>query len=197
MDSRTYLGDLSKKCIQHPPMRLKTWDREKLIRLFKELEFTKGAEIGVEKGKFSEYMLKTIPNLDLLCVDSWTPGEDRMSQAVGLRFAAEREAEARARLANYPRAKIVKGFSMDIVRDIPYESLDFVYIDACHDFDFVVQDIVEWAKRVKKGGIVAGHDYYKFRSAGVIEAVDAYIKCHQIRLAFLTKELTPSWFFLR
>jgi hypothetical protein len=39
------------------------------------------------------------------------------------------------------------------------ESLDFVYIDANHAYDFVKQDIELWYPKVKKGGYLWGHDY--------------------------------------
>jgi hypothetical protein len=38
-------------------------------------------------------------------------------------------------------------------------SLDFVFIDAAHDYDSVKQDIISWLPKVKKGGIISGHDY--------------------------------------
>ena len=45
----------------------------------------------------------------------------------------------------------------------------------------VMQDLIEWTKKVRPGGIVSGDDYYQFRKAGVIEAVDIYTKVHGIR----------------
>ena len=41
----------------------------------------------------------------------------------------------------------------------PYNSLDFIYIDANHAYDFVVKDIELWFPKLKKGGVFAGHDY--------------------------------------
>jgi hypothetical protein len=38
-------------------------------------------------------------------------------------------------------------------------SLDFVYIDANHAYDFVKEDIELWYPKVKKGGYLCGHDY--------------------------------------
>lgn len=48
---------------------------------------------------------------------------------------------------------------MDVVKGFKEESLDFVFIDANHEFKEVACDISEWSKKVRKGGIVAGHDY--------------------------------------
>ena len=38
-------------------------------------------------------------------------------------------------------------------------SLDFVFIDADHEYKSVKSDIVAWILKVKKGGILAGHDH--------------------------------------
>ena len=103
---------------------------------------------------------------------------------------------ASARLADY-NATLVKAFSMDAVRDVLPESLDFVYIDGNHSFDWVMQDIIEWSKRVRPGGIVSGHDYYHFGWAGIVEAVDVYIKAHTITEWFVTVEREPSWFWVK
>jgi FkbM family methyltransferase len=42
---------------------------------------------------------------------------------------------------------------------IPHHSLDFVYIDARHDYDSVMEDLEAWFEKVRPGGVIAGHDY--------------------------------------
>lgn len=42
---------------------------------------------------------------------------------------------------------------------LPQQSLDFVYLDARHDFESVYDDLLTWVPMVKPGGIIAGHDY--------------------------------------
>ena len=48
---------------------------------------------------------------------------------------------------------------MQAVKDFEDESLDFVYIDGHHGFKYVTEDIFEWSKKIKKGGVISGHDY--------------------------------------
>jgi len=38
------------------------------------------------------------------------------------------------------------------------ESLDFVFIDAAHDYQSVLDDIVAWFPKVKTGAFICGHD---------------------------------------
>ena len=51
------------------------------------------------------------------------------------------------------------------------ESLDFVYIDGCHSYEAIKEDIGLWMPKVKTGCHLAGHDYYK-RFPGAIKIVD-------------------------
>lgn len=39
------------------------------------------------------------------------------------------------------------------------ESLDFVFIDAAHDYESIKSDIEHWYPKVKRGGYIAGDDY--------------------------------------
>lgn len=53
-------------------------------------------------------------------------------------------------------------------KKIKDESLDFVYIDGNHTYEFVRVDILVWRPKVKIGGILGGHD---FNADGVQKAV--------------------------
>ena len=54
----------------------------------------------------------------------------------------------------------VKMNSLEAVNLFPNESLDFVFIDASHEYEDVKEDIKAWLPKVKIGGILAGHDYH-------------------------------------
>ncbi len=157
-----------------------------LLKHFAKLGFKVGAEVGVAQGIFSEAMFKAIPGLKLYCVDSWTPY--KANRWGGSQERNDHHCQATLkRLHKHilkEKAIILDGFSMNEVRKIEHESLDFVYIDANHAFNFVMQDLIEWSKRVKPGGIVSGDDYYHFRGAGVIKAVNAYCEAHGITPSF-------------
>lgn len=178
------------------PVYLERFTRKNLAKMFKHLGFKTGAEIGVAGGKFSQVMCEMNPGVKLLCVDTWQVYSG--NRRGGPQEQHDRNYQlAQERLAQYD-ATLIPGFSMDIVKDVPLESLDFVYIDANHAFDYVMMDIIEWAKRVRKGGIVSGHDLYKFRDAGVVEAVNAYVDAHNIKEWFITSERKEkSWFWVK
>jgi hypothetical protein len=59
------------------------------------------------------------------------------------------------------------------------ESLDAVFIDADHKYESVRADILAWMPKVKKGGILAGHDYMD-AWGGVIKAVNETLSRFEI-----------------
>jgi hypothetical protein len=66
---------------------------------------------------------------------------------------------------------LIKAHSQDVVSKYEDESLDFCFIDGSHEYEDVKKDIQAYLKKVKKGGILAGHDYDSLWD-GVIKAVD-------------------------
>ena len=67
----------------------------------------------------------------------------------------------------------IKAFSKDIGKNYEDETIDFIFIDADHEYDGVMNDIKIWYPKVKKNGIIAGHDYVESFS-GVIKSVKEY-----------------------
>lgn len=67
----------------------------------------------------------------------------------------------------------IQGKSLDVVSQFEDESLDFIFIDASHDYENVLADITAWYPKLKPGGLIAGDDY-ALCWGGVIEAVNEY-----------------------
>jgi hypothetical protein len=170
------------------------FDRGDLAELFKKLKFTKGAEIGVKRGEYAVQLCASNPFLTLMCVDPWNPYGNYSWDTVESFFV-----EAKNRLRLYPNAKIIRKTSMQAANVTPKASLDFVYIDAAHDFNNVMRDIILWTDRVRPAGIVSGHDY---DNPDVRLAVDTYTKVHGLDF-YLTDQgkdypdSSPSWFFAK
>lgn len=164
-------------------------NRRDLARLFKGI----GAEIGVEKGLFSKYIAKT--STKLYCIDVWKVHVgfgDHVTQDHLDSFLEQ----AKERMRSF-NCEFIRKFSLDAVKDFADESLDFVYIDANHRYEDVRDDIREWSKKVKKGGIVSGHDYvdkigpdYPY---GVIKAVDELGE----DITIWKGDRSPSWSYIK
>jgi hypothetical protein len=189
---------------QRQPIDIFTATRGDLANVFAELNFNVGAEIGVQRGEYSEVLLKANPGLKLYSIDSWKSYRDYRDHTSQQKLGRFHK-EPVKRLAAYGRrSRIIQGFSLDAVKRFRRNDLDFVYIDGNHTFDWVIQDIIEWSRRVRSGGIVSGHDYIRRLNpspgVNVIQATHAYVKAHGIKPWFTvggaTKE-TRSWFWVK
>lgn len=178
------------------------YNRNTLASWFASWGLNTGAEIGVESGLFSRTLLQSNPNLKLFSIDQWQryPAyRDHVTQSKIDGFYDK----AKERLAPFgDRSRIIRSPSMWAVQDFPDSSLDFVYIDANHSFDYVMQDIIEWSKKVRRGGIVAGHDYNRrkrYEDLHVVEAVQAYTGAHKIKPFFTVggAEEVRSFFWVK
>jgi len=166
-----------------------------LLELFKVLKYEVGAEIGVSKGHFSKRMCRTIPNLKLFLIDPWE-GYWISSNWMTDEKSTQRYNNCVERLEGC-NVEYVKKPSMEAVRSFEDNSLDFVYIDGNHEFDYVMADIIFWSQKVRPGGIVSGHDYFEFPQAGVVTAVRAYVAAHSIHDWYVTREKEPSFFWVK
>lgn len=157
---------------------------------------TRGAEIGVERGAFSEVLCAGVPGLHLTAIDAWTayPGyREHVTQAKLDAFYAETV----ARLTPYG-ATILRGFSALAADAYEPASLDFVYIDANHTLQQVVADLAAWVPKVRPGGIIAGHDYGRASVGHVREAVTAWTSAYRIAPWFvLAGDRSPSFLWVQ
>lgn len=182
-----------------------------LVKLFAELGFKKGVEVGVDRGLFSEYMMQNIPDLELYGVDPWTRDvfEDGNPYKVEQEYFEGCMNEAKRRLSLFgDKYKIIRKTSMDALDDFEDNSLDFVYIDANHDFINFALDLQNWMKKVKPGGIMSGHDYayYSYSKFNHVKrCLIAYARCYRMIPVFavmetrdgLKRDRYRSWFYCK
>jgi hypothetical protein len=163
--------------------------RDDLPQFFVDMGYKTGAEIGVYKGEFSVKFCQA--GLRLYAIDPWRVYEHYKHPRGQARLDFQYEHTKRV-LAPYPLCKIIRKTSMEAIEMFKDNSLDFVYIDANHEFRYIAEDLSEWTNKVRPGGIVSGHDYsYVDRSTGqdhwhIAHVLNAYIKAYEI----------PSWYLL-
>jgi predicted O-methyltransferase YrrM len=59
--------------------------------------------------------------------------------------------------------------------------IDFLYIDAGHGYQDVVEDLHAWVPHVRPGGVIAGDDYDHPRYPGVKLAWDEFEEAHGLK----------------
>jgi hypothetical protein len=124
-----------------------------------------GVEIGVLQASFSEWILEHWKGKCLHSIDPWLYFSDG-SYVDGHNLSDSNHEEhyriACEKLSPFGnRSKIHRKRSEEAAPDFLDGSLDFVYIDAQHHYEAVCDDIARWYPKVKVGGIIGGHDFFK------------------------------------
>jgi Methyltransferase domain len=151
------------------------------------------AEIGVNKGEFSkEIMDKTSP-VALHLVDVW----DTQRYHSGLYELVTRKF---AKAISEDRVVIHRALSTDACGDFEGNFFDWIYIDTDHSYKTTRDELKLYAPKMKKGGVIAGHDYsmgawdhaYRY---GVVEAVQEFCVENDWEMVYLTLDSTENQSF--
>lgn len=137
-----------------------------------------GLEIGSWEGLSSVFLLRSLPNLRLTCVDTWE-GSDENRGEEALRHI-ERNFDFnlspyKARLTKY------KGTSLSYFHSTTARGkLDFVYVDGSHHCDDVLIDALKSFERLKIGGLMIFDDYlwrlYPRANDNPAAAINAFLR---------------------
>jgi predicted O-methyltransferase YrrM len=128
-------------------------------------------EIGVWKGGSTAYMGVEIYNSKkVIQYDAIDTFEGSIEHGI-VKGLYEEALNNLKPLIDLKIVNLIKGHSQDIVKNYEDESIDFCFIDGSHEYEDVKADILAYLPKVKKGGILSGHDYDKIWD-GVIKAVD-------------------------
>ena len=119
-------------------------------------------EVGSWKGKSTAFLLveawNKSPRIEIYAVDTWLGSEEHAGKecikngTLYDQFLANVKPVSRQLVPL--RMSSLKGANF-----FPDRSIDAVFIDAAHDYENVKADIAAWLPKVKKGGVIAGHDY--------------------------------------
>jgi hypothetical protein len=96
-------------------------------------------------------------NIEFYCIDTWQGSfEHKDSKEIDSLY--DIFTENMKPLDKY--YKKIRNNSIEASNQFEDNSLDFVFIDASHEYEDVKKDIQTWLPKIKKNGILAGHDYY-------------------------------------
>lgn len=132
--------------------------RETFTGLVQAHRWTRGVELGVDKGILFGMLLKNCPQLSLIGVDTF-PDHVRSRRVFEL-------------VESYPdRATVLAMPTADASANVDEGSQDFVFVDADHSEAAVTDDLARWRSKVRSGGWFGGHDYHPQKFPGVVAAV--------------------------
>ena len=164
------------------------------------MRFPRGAvvaEIGVDQGVFSRSILRTNPRR-LHLIDPWEKqtgdfASDPMNDGdFEQKYTAVREA-----LGPLPNVEIIRDYSLKAVERFADGYFDWIYLDADHSYRAVRSDLEAWIRKIRPGGIFAGHDYCTRQWIQVKAALDDFLRTSGRRLDYLTSDdVFLSWGFI-
>lgn len=157
-----------------------------------------GVEIGVHDGDHALDMMENLPIEKLYLIDPWMSYEDYYESVGNPRKTTsalnERMRVTQKILKKYGNKVVfIRKLSEDAVGQFKDNSLDFVYIDGNHQYEFVKKDIEKYYPKIKKGGIIGGDDYTsssetELERFGVFKAVNEFFKKLKKEISFYERD---------
>jgi len=141
-----------------------------LHELIKENNFKTYVEIGVHRGDTCKFLLENIKDEDfrIYAIDPYA-----LYDGYNFKSAEEIKKVAQDGPFKDSRCEHIEKFSADAIIGFADKSIDIIFIDGNHKFGHVNFDIHSWCEKVKDGGILAGHDYWR-RNKPVVRAVNLF-----------------------
>lgn len=167
------------------------------------------AEIGVALGEYSEHILKTARPKRLHLIDSWCFQDDEKYKKDGHNMSERAQSDRYqmvldrfAEEITVGGVKVHRAFSTEAVESFEDAYFDWIYLDANHTYEAVLQDLQLYLPKVKADGFICGHDYTNWPPArkmmfGVIEAVNDFVAANDLELLVLTKERYATYVLSR
>jgi len=161
-----------------------------------------GALVGIFNGHFAEILRRDWKGDCLHCVDAWLTAKDDSKHIDKYNFpqwkCEHMHNEAHRRLDSFAgRINMCRMRPGDAAKLFEDESLSFVYIHDKHYFEAVWDNLEIWSRKVRPGGILAGHDYLDgMLPSGFFEvktAVDTWADRRSLKVYCTGEEVWRSW----
>lgn len=135
-------------------------------------------EIGSYKGKSTCCFLFSNPTLKVEAIDIFTGSEEHQEILKGKSTLEDFKKNLSSK--NFlNRVNINIGKSEDLFNNFKNESIEALFIDGAHDYENVKKDIINYLPKLRRGGLIFGHDYSEDEATdfqGLKQAIDEEIK---------------------
>ena len=155
----------------------------------------KSIEVGVRDGLNSLEILKGVDFLYLVdnypIYDEMWSGNKNGEKIVPRPEVLDRKFQDRCKelmLKNIEpfkdRVKFFELSSVEASKQFEDKSLDYIYIDACHNYEHVLEDLKAWYPKIKDSGVISGHDFNKPHFPGVTKAVIDFATENNLKVVY-------------
>lgn len=166
-------------------------NRNNLIQLIRENSI--GCELGVFEGDFSQILLDSGRFDKLFLVDVFSGESSNFGKIY--KDSSILENYIKSKFVHNKTIEVVKSDSVEFLRSLPDNYLDFIYIDTIHDYDHTKKELIESYRVIKNLGLICGHDYTDKYFPGTVLAVNEFCQSYKQQLSVTTdQEPYPSFF---
>lgn len=159
-----------------------------------------GCELGVFEGDFSEVLINTEKFSKLYLVDLFdglVESGDTHGNNVKVKSGLELQESVINRFLKDDRVVISKNDSISFLSFFDDEYFDFVYIDTSHQYEHTKAELELAFKKVKTGGIIAGHDYNEYQFHGVVLAVNEFSLVKNLPINLTSEDKLETFYFFK
>lgn len=163
-------------------------DKNELYSLFPKNGV--GAELGVCQGDNAVMLYKHTQPSSLYLVDIWIKDELTYKNCPPHLYYDDWMQMVSEKLP-HPNVHLVRQDTLKWLDSLPDNFLDWVYIDSFHQYHHVNEEYKRAIKKVKRGGVISGHDFFchpKAWRTGVIRAVLNQVNDHKLIMTHITCE---------
>lgn len=150
----------SQECLDYLDITPKRWGHSRsgpvIFKLINDYNITSFVEVGSQTSYLSELVAKKYPNLAVYCIDICFHRPHLHTE--------------------YNNLSQIVSDSVDAATNFEDNTIDLVYIDACHTYDAVKKDLAAWYPKCKT--VLAGHDYYQPDHPGCTKAIKEFFDEH-------------------
>lgn len=142
-----------------------------------------GCEIGVWKGSNARKFFECLNLEKMFLIDPYLPYDDGSLEVKGctLEDFLKIERNAKKLLGKWGKQAVwLRMSSFEAVTHVS-NGLDFVYVDGNHNYEVVSKDLENYFPKLKKGGVLSGHDF-ACNYPGVVKAVLEFAEAKQLQL---------------
>lgn len=118
-------------------------------------------EVGTFDGRFSAHNLNMWQGKYYM-VDTWQHREDGTTDkndTDGQYWAGVMQAAYDATVFAGKRRDLIRDYSVNAARQFSNGELDWIFIDAGHDYENAKADLAAWWPKLRKGGLFSGDDF--------------------------------------
>ena len=159
--SLTFVNGQSNVHEQHelsPKKKPKFEKRNILGDILHHENFTTGAELGVLRGVYALQLLRSWKSCEkFYLIDCWKSQSNYSDYANNDNHEENYNITLRNLHPFLDKIEVLRMLTSEAAKVIKDSSLDFVYIDARHDYCGVKADINYYWPKIRPGGIMAGH----------------------------------------